>query len=176
MTPPSLLVAALRRLGRSLTNLPDAGGWLFSAIAGGAVLAGMAAVGLPGGLYRWAPTNLAALPLRMVNVAFVPALGEEAAFRGLLVPDRPETSRPAVAIAAATALFAAWHVVETLFLHHAAPLFLRGDFLACAAILGAGCAVIRWRTGSLWPAIALHWLVVVVWQTWLGGPGIGALK
>jgi hypothetical protein len=25
------------------------------------------------------------------------------------------------------------------------------------------------RTGSLWPAVILHWALVVVWQTWLGG-------
>ncbi len=58
----------------------------------------------------------------------------------------------------------------------AAPIFLRADFLACAAILGAGCAIIRWRTASLWPAVILHWLMVVVWQTWLGGAGVGALR
>ena len=43
--------------------------------------------------------------------------------------------------------------------------------LATTAIEGLGCALIRWRTGSLWPAVALHWLEVVVWQTWLGGLG-----
>jgi predicted Abi (CAAX) family protease len=73
-------------------------------------------------------------------------------------------------------VFAAWRPVETLYLRHAAPIFLRGDFLICAAILGAGCAVIRWRTASLWPCVALHWLVVVVWQTWLGGPSAQALR
>jgi predicted Abi (CAAX) family protease len=63
-----------------------------------------------------------------------------------------------------------------LFLPRAAPIFLRPDFLACAAILGAGCALIRWRTASIWPAVALHWLVVVIWQTWLGGPEVAALR
>ena len=123
-----------------------------------------------------APASLAGLPLRLASVFFVPALSEEAVFRGVLVPGRSETRRPFAAIAAATAVFTGWHIVETLFLRHAAPIFLRVDFLACAAILGAGCAVIRWRTASLWPAVALHWLVVVVWQTWLGGPGVDALR
>jgi predicted Abi (CAAX) family protease len=48
-------------------------------------------------------------------------------------------------------------------------MFLRPDFLACTAILGLGCALMRWRTGSLWPAVILHGGFVVVWQTWLGG-------
>ena len=168
--------AAWRRLWGSLANLPDAGGWRFSALVGAAVLAAMATVGFSGGLYRLAPASLGGLPLRLVSVFFVPALSEEAAFRGLLVPDRSETARPLAAILIVTAVFTAWHVVETLFLRHAAPVFLRVDFLACAAILGAGCAVIRWRTGSLWPAVMLHWLVVVVGQTWLGEPGLEALK
>ncbi len=168
--------AARRRLWHALVTLPDARGWRFSAIVGGLALAAMAAVGFWGGLYRLGPPSLAGLPLRLLSVIFVPALGEEAAFRGLLVPDRSETSRPFLAIAGVTVLFTGWHVVETLFLRQAAPIFLRADFLACAAILGTGCAVIRWRTSSLWPAVALHWLAVVIWQTCLGGPGMEALK
>ena len=170
------LAAAGSRFWRAVASLPDAGGWLFSLGVGGLVLAAMSVVGFSGGLYRFAPASLAGLPLRLVIVFFVPALSEEAVFRACLVPDRSETPRPFAPIAVTTATFTGWHVVETLFLRRAAPIFLRADFLACAAILGAGCAVIRWRTASLWPAVALHWLVVVVWQTWLGGPGMEALK
>jgi predicted Abi (CAAX) family protease len=25
------------------------------------------------------------------------------------------------------------------------------------------------RTGSIWPAVLIHWLVVVVWKTFFGG-------
>jgi predicted Abi (CAAX) family protease len=164
------------RLWRGLKTAPDASAWRFSLIAGAVTLLAMAVVGFLGGLYRVHPPDLAGLPLRLASVLLVPALSEEAFFRGLLVPDRTETTRPAIAIAAATIAFTAWHAVETLFLHHAAPVFLRPDFLACAAILGVGCAVIRWRTASLWPAVALHWLLVVGWQTWLGGPSLQALK
>jgi predicted Abi (CAAX) family protease len=164
------------RLWRALTTLPDAVGWRFAALAAVVTLAAMAVVGFSGGLYHFAAPNVAALPLRLVSVLFVPSLGEEAVFRGLLVPDRSETPHPFASIALATVIFTCWHLVETLFLHHAAPIFLRADFLACAAILGVGCAVIRWRTDSLWPAVALHWLAVVIWQTWLGGPDVEALK
>jgi predicted Abi (CAAX) family protease len=170
------LAAACRRLWRAVVTLPDFRGLRFSAAIGGLTLAAMAAVGFAGGLYHLEAPNLAGLPLRLVSVMFIPSLGEEGAFRGLLVPDRAEASRPFVPIAAATAIFTGWHLVETLFLRHAAPIFLRADFLTCAAVLGAGCAVIRWRTSSLWPAVALHWLVVVLWQTWLGGPDVDALK
>ncbi len=169
-------ITAGARLWRGLTTLPDAGGWRFSVLVGAAALAAMAAIGFSSGLYHLGQPDLAGLPLRLASVIFVPALSEELVFRGLLVPDRSETSRPWVTIALATTIFTAWHMVETLFLRHAAPIFLRPDFLACAAILGLACAVIRWRTASLWPAVALHWLLVVIWQTWLGGPGLASLR
>ena len=165
----------LARLNRALITWPDAGNWRFAFLAAVATLAPVAVIGWTGSLFRPGFDN-AGLPLRLLSAFFVPALGEETLFRGLLVPDRSETARPLPAIALATAQFVAWHGVETLFLRHAAPIFLRPDFLACAAILGAGCAVIRWRTGSLWPAVVLHWGAVVVWQTWLGGPNVATLR
>jgi predicted Abi (CAAX) family protease len=103
-------------------------------------------------------------------VLLAPAFGEEVVFRGLLVPSRAESAKPAPQIALATSAFIAWHLVEAkLILPTAATLFERPDFLACAGLVGLGCAVIRWRTGSVWPAVTLHWLMVTIWQTWLGG-------
>ena len=161
--PPSLL----RRLTRSLTTLPDARGWALCGVGALVVGAAMAALGFASGLYALTPTA-PGLPLRLLTVLFVPALGEEIPFRGLLVPG-PEAKRPWPAIAISTALYVAWHPLEALtFLPHA-TMFLRPDFLICTAILGLGCAVMRWRTGSLWPAVLLHGGFVVVWQTWLGG-------
>ncbi|MDR7116768.1 type II CAAX prenyl endopeptidase Rce1 family protein [Caulobacter sp. BE254] len=158
----------LRRLRRALTTLPDARGWvlcgLVAAVTGGA----MAALGFSTGLYAVTPTE-PGLPLRLLTVLFVPALGEEIPFRGLLVPARDEAARPRTAITLSTALYVAWHPLETLTFLPKATMFLRPDFLACTAILGLGCALMRWRTGSLWPAVILHGGFVVVWQTWLGG-------
>ena len=129
----------------------------------------MATIGFATGLYHLTPTQ-PGLALRLLTVLFVPALGEEIPFRGLLTPGPGESRRPGLAIAVSTTLYTLWHVVEALtFLPAAAPVFLRPDFLACCAVLGLGCAITRWRTGSLWPAVLLHWALVVVWQTWLGG-------
>lgn len=159
----------LHRLRRSLTALPDARGWALC--AGGAAVAGglMAAIGFSTGLYALTPA-VPGLPLRLLAVLFVPALGEEIPFRGLLVPDREESRRPPwTAIAVSTALYVAWHPLEALTFLPQAAMFLRPDFLACTAILGLACALMRWRTGSLWPAVLLHGGFVAVWQTWLGG-------
>ncbi len=161
-------MSPIRRLRRSLTTLPDAPGW---ALCGGiALIAGalMAAIGFSTGLYALTATA-PGLPLRLLTVWFVPALGEEIPFRGLLVPGRDETRRPWAAIAISTALYVAWHPFEALTFLPQASMFLRADFLACTAILGLACAILRWRIGSLWPAVLLHGGFVVVWQTWLGG-------
>lgn len=158
----------LRRLTLSLNTLPSPRGWALCAAVVAVTGALMAAIGFSTGLYALTPTA-PGLPLRLLTLLFVPALGEEIPFRGLLVPGRDEAERPWLAIAISTALYVAWHPLETLtFLPHA-TMFLRPDFLACTAILGLACAVMRWRTGSLWPAVLLHGGFVVVWQTWLGG-------
>jgi predicted Abi (CAAX) family protease len=158
------------RLYRAVTTWPDRAGWAFSAGVGIATLTAMAAVGFSGGLYVLHPAATHGLALRMLSVLIAPAVGEELVFRGLLAPDRQETANPWIWLAAATAVFTLWHVVEAkTFLAAAAPMFLRPDFLACAALLGAGCGLIRWRTASLWPGVGLHWTMVMLWQTWLGG-------
>lgn len=162
--------ALTARMGRAVTAWPDARGWAFTAVVGAASLAAMAAIGFSSGLYGLHPARTKGLALRLITVLIAPAIGEEAFFRGLLIPDRTETARPWAALAVVTGVFTAWHVVEAkTFLRVADPMFLRPSFLACAASLGLGCGVIRWRTGSLWPAVAVHWLAVTVWQTWLGG-------
>ncbi len=158
------------RLASSLATWPDAAGWAASAWVGAATLVALGVVGFSTGLYALHPARLAGLPLRLITVLIAPAIGEEALFRGLLVPGREETDRPAAALLLATFVFVIWHMVEAeTFLPAAATLFERPDFLLCAGLLGAGCGWIRWRTGSLWPAVALHWLMVTIWQTWLGG-------
>ena len=157
------------RLLTSLRTLPTAGGWAFCLVVAAVTLAAMAVIGFSTGLYALTPTQ-PGLPLRMLTVILIPALGEEIPFRGLLIPGPGESRRPALASAISTTLYTAWHVVEALtFLPAAAPVFLRPDFLACCAVLGVGCAVTRLKSGSLWPAVLLHWTLVVVWQTWLGG-------
>lgn len=164
-----ILKAYGRRLLTSLTTLPSAGGWRFCLGVSALTLALMAAIGFATGLYRLTPAE-PGLPLRTLTVLFIPALGEEIPFRGLLVPGPGESRRPWLAIAGSTTLYTLWHIVEALtFLPGASPVFLRPDFLACCAVLGLGCAVMRLKTGSLWPAVGLHWLLVLVWQTWLGG-------
>lgn len=157
------------RLVDSLRTWPNAREWLACGLISVIILAAMLALGLTTGLYEITATR-PGLTLRMVQVLFVPALGEELVFRGLLIPSRRERVSHTWPLRISLALYVAWHVVEALtFMPKAAPVFLRLDFLACCALLGLGCGVMRSTTGSIWPAVVLHWALVVVWQTWLGG-------
>jgi predicted Abi (CAAX) family protease len=126
------------------------------------------------GLLHWSPQPAPDLAVLAVRALFIPALGEELVFRAALMPGRHEGARPLPWIALSVVLFTAWHVMESTFLPGAAAAFLRADFLALAAVLGLLCALLRWRSGSIWTAVALHWLVVVAWQGWFGGPRFGA--
>jgi CAAX protease family protein len=131
------------------------------------------AVSLATGLAHWSPRELWLISFLALRAFFVPALGEELVFRAGLVPTAGESARPAFWIAVSTLLFGLWHVTETVFLPGSAQTFLRIDFLALALFLGLLCAILRFRSGSIWTAVALHWIVVIAWQGWFGGPTFG---
>jgi predicted Abi (CAAX) family protease len=121
------------------------------------------------GLLHWAPRPADQILATAALVLFVPALGEEIPFRAVLIPSRDEAPRAILPVLVSTALFTAWHGVETLWLRAERTTFLRWDFLAWAAALGFVCALLRRRSGSIWPPVALHWLAVAAWMGGFGG-------
>jgi len=168
--PVSRLIS---RLTSALTTWPSVGGWGFSfAIFGGATAA-IAAVAFGFGLIRWQP-RLDNWPAHL-SVFIVPAFTEELVFRGLIIPGRDEGQAAHRAIAFGTLAFVLWHVVEATLVLPNAALFLHPAFLFCAGLLGLACAVTRYRSGSLWPAVLFHGVIVLAWQVLLGGPAIADL-
>ena len=164
----------MRRVWRSLVTWPDVKGWAWCGVMAMLGLVLIALVAFPMGIGHWHPA-FAGWPLRLGKVMFVPALTEELVFRGLLIPARGESPRPGLWFAAGLSLFVAWHVVEAVTFLPGAHLFLTVPFLACALILGGACALMRYRTGSLWPAVIFHGLIVCVWQAAFDGPDIAHL-
>ena len=164
------VTSLFRRLTDALTTWPSRRQWLVAAGVGLVALSIEGVIGVAGGFLRTAPPDWSILPFSLALALIVPALGEESVFRGLLIPSRRDTRDATLALLLSTAAFVAWHVVEALtFMRAAAPVFLRPDFLATTAVLGLACGVLRHRTGSLWPAVALHWLEVAIWQVAFGG-------
>ncbi len=171
------LVGAPRRLLRSVAVRPRSRDWAEVVLAALllAILTGPA--GFASGLLSWRPRPLHETLALALPALIAPGFGEEAIFRGLMIPDRREAPSAWMAIVVSTALFCLWHVLEaSTFLPKAKPLFLRSDFLGWTVLLGVACAALRRRSGSLWTAVILHWIVVVIWQGWLGGPTAQALR
>mgnify|MGYP001549942058 CR=1 FL=1 len=125
--------------------------------------------GLQTGLLVWQPSLDGLLALMLV--AFLaPALLEEVVFRGPLLLFHQRT-RKVVAAAILLFLFVLWHPVNGTFLMTAAgTLFTDLRFLIVAFALGLICTIITLRSKSLWPAVLVHWLVVVSWKGFFGGP------
>ncbi|WP_375548396.1 CPBP family glutamic-type intramembrane protease [Oceanicaulis alexandrii] len=108
--------------------------------------------------------------LILVIVAFfIPALGEEFIFRGILLP-RPQGWRQIwVTSLLSVAMFVLWHPLQVwIGLPTGQPIFLTPGFLILVAGLGLICTALTLRSGSLWPAVIVHWLVVVGWKAGTG--------
>ena len=106
---------------------------------------------------------------RLIAIALVaiiiPALAEEMVFR-ILLAGRRGVWRAGMALT----LFILWHPAQLwLGLPMAQPVFADPAFLAIAAALGLACTISYRRSGSVWPAVAMHWAVVVMWKGFAGG-------
>jgi predicted Abi (CAAX) family protease len=171
------LAALLRtRSVRSLGTCPDAAGWRHFALALGAFGAFALASGLGLGFFRPGPTTLTpATFLRAAAILFLfPGIAEELVFRGWLLPHPSEHRPPAFlrkALLTSVVVFTLWHVVNAwLIFPQAREVFWDGRFLLIVVGLGWACGSVYLRTGSLWPAVLIHWSIVIVWKAFLGGP------
>lgn len=129
-------------------------------------------LGFAGGLMRWEP-QFDAQMLRVALIAIVaPALGEELLFRAAFLPrPRPGEPLPFAPVAVSTSLFVLWHPLQApLFGPAWRALMLDPWFLAAVAALGVASSRLYWKSGSIWPSVALHWSVVVAWKALLDGP------
>ncbi len=110
----------------------------------------------------------------------MPALAEEAVFRGILLKPPSDGASGLGPTVLSAFLFTLWHPLQVLvcqwILAGSCPLpwawlgFCLWFLLACFA-LGLACARLTLATRSIWPAVVLHWLVVVAWAALFGGPG-----
>ncbi len=163
----------LSRLKSALLTWPRADEWGVSLVIYLMTATAIAAIAVVFGLIRWQP-RLDLWPVHL-GVFIVPAFTEELVFRGLLIPGRGESFHAHRWIALSTLAFVVWHVIEATIILRNALLFLYPAFLVCAGLLGLACAITRYRSGSLWPAVLFHGLVVFAWQVFFSGPTIADL-
>ncbi|MFT3723503.1 MAG: CPBP family glutamic-type intramembrane protease [Hyphomonadaceae bacterium] len=99
-----------------------------------------------------------------ISAFILPALTEEIAFRGWVRRGAP------IAAVASLLAYIAWHPLQTLLnLPYGRPEFLDPAFLGLIAWLGLACTLARLRSSSIWPPVAIHWGVVVIWKSLYGG-------
>jgi len=160
---------ALQRLLARATTLPPGRGWLPVAI----LLAGLFVVSWlldRLDLVPWRPDpGIPALPILATFLGI--AVAEEAFFRGAVLRPPPDGASAFGPAAWSALLFALWQPLFGRLLHGnwqsymGKPGFVIGSFL-----LGFVCAKLVLSTRSLWPAVALHWLVA------MGGMALYLLK
>ena len=169
---PALLLARLRL---AYATWPSPSEWL---VALGVALA-FAAVALA--LLRWdggfAPRPSARpwshAPLLVAAAFLSPALVEETLYRALLLPHPLERAPSAAWLgwaALSLALYVLAHPLVAWAWPWVRPFFWRPAFLAVVALLGLACTLLYALTGSVWPPVALHGLVVGLWKLAFGGP------
>jgi predicted Abi (CAAX) family protease len=67
-------------------------------------------------------------------------------------------------------LFVVYHPLNALtFYPVGRSTFMNPVFLLLAAVLGVACSIAYLLFGSIWPAVAIHWLAVTAWLLLLGG-------
>lgn len=129
--------------------------------------------GLSTGLLELSPMrDLAEIGQVAIIAFFIPALFEEALFRGPLAFMSDIGSRKLLPVVALSlSLFVLWHPFNAyVFLSDARELFFDWRFLFVAAFLGIVATWLAVKSRSLWPAILFHWLAVVGWKIFFGGP------
>jgi predicted Abi (CAAX) family protease len=179
---PTLVLGRLPLLGLPLSRLMDA---LFTPLSGAGLglslmlLGIVAAVAIPLGRLTGFLTGERpwVRPLVLLRrgpaLLFMPSLIEEMLFRVVLLPHPLEGMggwQSAAWGALSVGLFVAYHpLAGRLWYPPGRRLFDDGRFLLLASLLGVVCAIAYQATGSLWPPVLIHWLVVLVWLEVLGG-------
>ena len=151
----------------ALTKWPSAREWRSVALEGLIFAPLLAILGVAGGLVGAAPPPDLPTFMRLAVFALIlPALGEELVFRAVALGPAPSIQRCAFGIA----LFVAWHPVQVLIFGAAwGEVVLNPIFLCAVAVLGVVLTRVYVRTKSIWPPVALHWIIVLAWKL-AGGP------
>ncbi|AOX01138.1 abortive infection protein [Moorena producens PAL-8-15-08-1] len=109
----------------------------------------------------------------MITALFTPAILEEIFFRVLLLP-HPSENPSLISLSAwstvSLLIFVIYHPLNAITFYPAArETFFKPIFIFLATLLGISCTIAYLQSGSIWTAVFIHWLFVVIWLIGLGG-------
>lgn len=173
LAEPSIKAEILYRVSQAIATIPTTQAWVWTFV----FLFMYALISLPIGFW------LGFLKVEVLKNSwflifgiiagsfFMPGLSEELFFRVLLLPHPTEkASLTTLGLWGVTSLllFLVYHPLNVFAIGHDKT-FREPVFLLLAALLGIVCTISYWQSGSLWPPVVVHWLIVVVWLILLGG-------
>jgi predicted Abi (CAAX) family protease len=159
----------------AFTTSPTTEAWLWSAGILLLFVVIVLPIGLRTGFLRVEP--MTGRRWRFVVLALVlairPSLLEELIFRVLFIP-HPTQGYPLRSTllwaVVGLVIFILWHPINGLFIRRIArPIFTDPLFLTFAGLLGIACTAAYLISGSIWPPMVIHWVVVTPWILFLGG-------
>jgi len=177
-TPPYRPEGVLARLKRLFSTWPGGSGWAAAGKEALWLFPALVLFGWLGGFLTWQPNLTPQLALLALIAFFVPSLGEETIFRGILLKPPSDGASGLGPVVLSAALFTLWHPLQLLgcrwLVSGPCPLPWASIgfcfwFLAACFALGLACARVVLKTRSIWPAVVLHWIVVVAWIGLFGG-------
>jgi predicted Abi (CAAX) family protease len=170
-----LVQVIIQRITIAGQTLPSLEAWRYAAV----LLFIFGLVALPLGFVSgFVQLDISELTWKRIGTVVVsslvfPALSEELVFRVLLLPHPVEkvgTIAQGVAATISLFLFVIYHPANAYtFFPAGLKVFVNPVFLSLAALLGLICTLAYFHSGSLWPPVFLHWVVVAVWLLLLGG-------
>lgn len=152
-----------------------ASGWATALVLLGIYAALVLPAGIRNGFLTAHPHPLAPGPLLRLTafLLLMPALGEEVLFRVTLLPHPLEQAGLVDLLGwglLSTGLFVIYHPLAGASWYPAGRRVFRDPrFLLPCTLLGIVCALTYGLSGSLWPPVLIHWVVVVLWLGVLGG-------
>ena len=167
--------AIAHRLKVGFSTIPSFSNWFYTVV----LLLIYAAISLPVGfLSDWLQFQIISggwikITGVVIRAFFVPGISEELIFRVLLLPHPTENISSNIKWlwgSIGLSIFIIYHPLQTITTFPAAfATFNHPVFLLLAAFLGIACTIAYWRSGSVWTAILIHWIIVSVWLVFLGG-------
>ena len=163
-----------RRVTHAFSTIPDFTDWLVAAM----LVLVYSAIALPVGLRSEflkidVQTSRRIIAGVLIGCLLSPGISEELFFRVLMLPHPSENASGLMLWfwgGASLALFIVYHPLNALtFYPVGRSTFTNPVFLLLATILGGACSIAYLQSGSVWPAVAIHWLAVTVWLLLLGG-------